>query len=354
MSQEQPPYTPPPYQPGQPYHQPFPGQTYPQPYQQPQAPQKSFLVTWILALLVGVLGVDRFYLGKIGTGIGKLLTFGGLGVWALVDLILVLANKQTDKYRRPLEGYDKHKVVALIVTGVFILGSFALNATRVATTPASLSPAPMATSPAPAAEPAASTAPVAPSTSAAPSTPAAAKTTAPPAPPAPKVTTQTFTGVGDDIKTADLAGEPAIVTFTCEQCGGNTVLKTNGRDSLLVNTIGAYSGKHLVDTASTSVTSEFEINATGAWTLTIEDISTIPASSGAVSGHGDQVVRLSGKSTKATITNQGEGNFVVKGYGGSRSELAVNEIGSYSGTVKLTGPGFVQVNSEGDWTITPG
>jgi hypothetical protein len=55
----------------------------------------------------------------------------------------------------------------------------------------------------------------------------------------------------------------------------------------------------------------------------------------------------------AAITNVGESNFTVWGYGGSSSELAVNTIGSYQGTVELTGPGFIQVNSEGDWSITP-
>ncbi|MEV7606138.1 TM2 domain-containing protein [Paenarthrobacter sp. NPDC089322] len=359
MSQDhQPNYTPPPpqgYQPPQAYQQqPYPGQnSYTHPFQQPAAPQKSFLVTWLLALLVGVFGVDRFYLGKVGTGIAKLLTIGGLGVWALVDLILVLANKQTDKHRRPLEGYDKHKVVALIVTAVFVVASIALNATRATTAPATLSPAPAATT-APTVEPTASEAGTRSEAPAATSTPAPVKTSEAPAPAAPKVKTQTFTGAGDDIVTADLAGEPAIVTFACELCSSNTVLKTNGRESLLVNTIGAYAGKHVVDTRSTSVTSEFEINADAAWTLSIEDITTIAPSAGPVSGRGDQVVLLSGKSTKATITHQGEGNFVVQGYGGSYPELAVNEIGSYSGTVKLTGPGFVQVNAEGDWTITPG
>jgi hypothetical protein len=124
---------------------------------------KSFLVTWLLSLLVGVLGVDRFYLGKIGTGIAKLLTFGGLGIWALVDLVLILTNKQTDKQGRRLEGYDKHKVVALIVTAVFVIGSIAINSSRGATAPVS-APTPAATqaapaAAAPAAEPAATQAP---------------------------------------------------------------------------------------------------------------------------------------------------------------------------------------------------
>jgi hypothetical protein len=91
---------------------------------------KSFLVTWLLSLLVGVLGVDRFYLGKVGTGLLKLFTFGGMGIWALVDLILVLTNKQRDKQGLPLEGYDKHRKVALIVTGVVILLGVIFNPTR--------------------------------------------------------------------------------------------------------------------------------------------------------------------------------------------------------------------------------
>ena len=51
----------------------------------PQESQKSFVVTWLLAYFLGGLGVDRFYLGKVGTGLLKLFTLGGLGVWALVD-----------------------------------------------------------------------------------------------------------------------------------------------------------------------------------------------------------------------------------------------------------------------------
>ncbi|TAP44833.1 TM2 domain-containing protein [Arthrobacter sp. S39] len=86
-------------------------------------PGKSFLTTWLLSLLLGNLGVDRFYLGKIGTGIAKLLTAGGLGIWSIVDLIITLTGNTRDKDGRPLEGYPEHKVKAWIITGVvWVLG----------------------------------------------------------------------------------------------------------------------------------------------------------------------------------------------------------------------------------------
>jgi hypothetical protein len=105
-------------------------------YGQAQQSNKSFLVTWLLSLLLGVLGVDRFYLGKVGTGILKLVTIGGLGIWALADLVLVLSNRTRDKQGLPLEGYDKHKKVALIVTGVVILLSIVVNSARAGSGPA--------------------------------------------------------------------------------------------------------------------------------------------------------------------------------------------------------------------------
>jgi TM2 domain-containing membrane protein YozV len=50
----------------------------------------------ILSILLGGLGVDHFYTGKIGTGVLKLLTMGGCGIWALYDIIMVVTEKFVD------------------------------------------------------------------------------------------------------------------------------------------------------------------------------------------------------------------------------------------------------------------
>jgi len=105
--------------------QPAPMGQYPAPY----LPPKSFLTIWLLSLLLGGLGIDRFYLGKIGTGILKLITFGGFGIWALIDLIIILSGGMTDKFRRPLEGYTQHKKLAWIISIVLIVigGAFGIG-----------------------------------------------------------------------------------------------------------------------------------------------------------------------------------------------------------------------------------
>ncbi len=56
--------------------------------------EKKWIVALLLSILVGSLGIDRFYMGYIGTGILKLITFGGFGIWWLIDLILI-ATKST-------------------------------------------------------------------------------------------------------------------------------------------------------------------------------------------------------------------------------------------------------------------
>ena len=56
----------------------------------------------LLAWFLGVLGIDRFYLGHTGLGVAKLLTCGGLGIWALIDLILIAVGSVKDVHGLPL------------------------------------------------------------------------------------------------------------------------------------------------------------------------------------------------------------------------------------------------------------
>jgi TM2 domain-containing membrane protein YozV len=49
----------------------------------------NWVLTLVMSIIFGWVGVDRFIMGKVGTGILKLITFGGIGIWWLVDLILI-------------------------------------------------------------------------------------------------------------------------------------------------------------------------------------------------------------------------------------------------------------------------
>ena len=62
----------------------------------------SRLVTLLLAWFLGFFGVHRFYVGKIGTGVLMLVTFGGFGVWWFVDIVLVLIGSFRDKQGRQI------------------------------------------------------------------------------------------------------------------------------------------------------------------------------------------------------------------------------------------------------------
>ena len=57
---------------------------------------KSKSTALILSILLGEFGIDRFYLGYTGLGVLKLITFGGAGIWWLIDIIKIATGSMKD------------------------------------------------------------------------------------------------------------------------------------------------------------------------------------------------------------------------------------------------------------------
>ena len=68
----------------------------------PQVGDKGFVPAILLCFFLGALGLHRFYVGKIGTGILMILTLGGLGIWVIIDFVMIVVGKFTDKEGRTL------------------------------------------------------------------------------------------------------------------------------------------------------------------------------------------------------------------------------------------------------------
>lgn len=184
-------------------------------------------------------------------------------------------------------------------------------------------------------------------------TPTPTPTTQPAAPSSVAFATVTKSGTGDDVVKLPV-DQPLVADISCPACQGNFSVKTDGTgtdDSLPVNTIGAYTGRHIVGAQNGSTIATWTISADSAWTITLSDLSVLKRYSGEASGTGDDAFWVTGTPTAAAITNQGKGNFVVESYGAD-DPLAVNEIGNYTGTVPIAA-GVIQITSDGSWTLTP-
>jgi len=126
--------------------------------------------------------------------------------------------------------------------------------------------------------------------------------------------------------------------------------------SLLVNTIGVYSGSSLLDVSRTNRDIILEVTADGNWTIEIVPFKA--ADTAAFSGSGDMVSGLFRAPASGTwiFTHDGRRNFIVWVYTSSGMRLAANEIGTYNGE-KIINFGndvaFWTVEADGNWTIRP-
>jgi hypothetical protein len=169
-----------------------------------------------------------------------------------------------------------------------------------------------------------------------------------------------YTGTGSDVVSMrSPVSDLAVVRFECPKCKGNVVLKTDTGD-LLVNEIGSYTGQTLVNERGSEAISRMQVTASGSWTLTVGGLWMAQihnAATEAASGTGDDVVVYRSSPDTARLTHGGKSNFAVWGHGTSGSDLLVNEIGAYQGTVMLpTSAGsalIMKVTADGKWTMTP-
>lgn len=166
--------------------------------------------------------------------------------------------------------------------------------------------------------------------------------------------TRFYEGSGSGVVEVDIA-DLAVVTFDCGACTGTTILRSEGTTPLLVNRVGAYRGERLINVYENEVTTRFTVEAEGDWTITVEDLSVVETFTGPASGSGDRVIYVASSYDVASITHDGESDFIVSSWSAEPlPPLIVNDIGPYSGTVNMIGPAFVQIESTGNWTITPG
>jgi TM2 domain-containing membrane protein YozV len=90
---------------------------------------KSQIILVLLCIFLGILGVHRFYIGRVISGLLMLLTLGGFGFWVYIDMIFIIVDDMTDMEGRKIKVNKLARVLGiiylLIITIIFLyfLGS---------------------------------------------------------------------------------------------------------------------------------------------------------------------------------------------------------------------------------------
>lgn len=174
-----------------------------------------------------------------------------------------------------------------------------------------------------------------------------------------------YEGTGDRILRIErpVARGPVVIEITGDGTENFAVWTLDAAleyDKLLVNEIGAYRGRVLVDERGTT-TERLKIESDGPWTVAVLPPTAAPWLTGPVQGEGPEVLRWTGPRRVLGMSHAGESNFIVTAYAESADgvedpylETLVNTIGVYHGeSILPAGPCLIEVEADGDWVFTP-
>jgi hypothetical protein len=316
---------------------------------------KNFKTTWGLATFLGVFGADRFYLGKVGTGLLKLFSAGGFLVWYVIDLVRLFQGRTRDVNGLALRDYPKKKSWYLAGSIGFIIFFVFLNlqaqagevSTMVEMDEGSIEELQEA-SPQPdvAEETTEEEVSVAPTEEFA----------------WPEMEPLVLEGSGDDVVIFDqpipaVAAMEVVANASSRYFGIRPILASGESGSTLVNTTDVFNGTVLLRGAGDDAISGFEVTSNGPWTFTIKSIEEVSklAAGESLEGSGDALIRLDetqGLTTISVVANSESRYFGVRQHGDS-SFSVINTTDAYDGTVRLdSGTLLLEVTATGNWQIS--